>query len=118
MNLRSRDWDRAIVGRRENVGKGEKPTIGLPVVQSSKVELVIIWKSHNSGLFCRVVQCCRQHRGVETLSPRSLGSTPLIFEWAVVLLIPLHCHDGVDVSLSFRPVERYPRRIDDGLLTS
>jgi hypothetical protein len=56
--------------------------------------------------------------GVEILSPRSLGSTPLIFEWAVVLLIPLHCRDGVDISRSFRPVERNLRHVDDGFLAA
>ena len=55
---------------------------------------------------------------LRTLSALSLVSTPLIFERAVVLLIPLHCRDGVDVGLSFRPVERNLRHVDDGFLAS
>src|ERR1700730_7452178 len=53
-----------------------------------------------------------------TLSALSLVSTPLIFERAVVLPTPLHCRDGVDVGLSFRPAERNLRHVDDGFLAS
>jgi len=44
--------------------------------------------------------------------------TPLIFQRAIVLAIPLHWRQGVDVSLSFRPVKRNLRHVDDGFLTS
>jgi uncharacterized protein len=52
------------------------------------------------------------------LVPTTIVALSLSSERAVVLPLPLHCRDSVDVNLSFRPVERNPCRIDNSFLTS
>ena len=62
----------------------------------------------------------QQLRGERQLLPPLLIflALSLSSERAVVLPLPLHCRDSVDVNLSFRPVERNPCRIDNSFLTS